>query len=170
MGIRPQRHTKGPSQAKIGQFQVPLTINKQILGLQIAMNNPMTMTIAQSLTQMSHKLLNNRFIQTDRSTALREPIWQRLAASTVTNRQSVHIFLQIEVHEFHNEVEIVTFGIDDVVQANDAGILHFLEQGNFADGGAGNALVCIFEADLFQRDDSVRMIEFARFVDDAISA
>lgn len=56
------------------------------------------------------------------------------------------------------------------MQADDAGILHFLQQGNFADGGAGHALVCIFEADFLQRNDSVRMIQFAGFVDDAIGA
>lgn len=62
-------------------------------------------------------------------------------------------------------------GVDDVEQADNCVIVHFLEQGNLADGCAGNTLIFGFEADLLESDDTVvGGCEIAGFVDDAVCA
>lgn len=48
----------------------------------------------------------------------------------------------------------MSFGVDNVKQSYDVGVAHLLEQGDFADGGAGYTLVLGFETDLLQCDDS----------------
>ena len=45
--------------------------------------------------------------------------------------------------------------VDDVEETHDSGVVHFLEDGDFADGGAGHAFVFGFETDLFEGDDAV---------------
>ena len=65
----------------------------------------------------------------------------------------------------------MSIGVHNVEQADDIGVVHLLEQGDFANGGGGHAFVFGFEADLLEGDDSmVRGGEVAGFVDDAVCA
>ena len=62
-------------------------------------------------------------------------------------------------------------GVHDVEQADDVGVAHLFEQGDFADGGGGDALIFGFEADLLEGDDAlVGGSEVAGFVDYAVSS
>lgn len=168
MRIRPQWHSKCPCQSKINQLQIPLSINTQILWLQIAMQNTMTVTIPNPLDQLRHELLDHRLAQSQSSK--HTPIRQRLAPSTLSNRQRLHVFLEIEIEEFEDEVQFVAVGVDDVEQAYDVGVIHFLEQGDFADGGGGDAFVFGFETDFLEGDNAAGVREVFGFVDYAVCA
>ena len=62
-------------------------------------------------------------------------------------------------------------GVDDVEETDDVGVVHFFEEGDFADGGGGDAFVFGFEADFLQGDDAlVWGGEVAGFVDYAVGA
>jgi len=62
----------------------------------------------------------------------------------------------------------VAVGVHDVEEAHDGGVVHFFEEGNFADGGGGDAFVFCFETDLLEGDDAAGVGEVAGFVDDAV--
>jgi hypothetical protein len=65
----------------------------------------------------------------------------------------------------------VAIGVDNVEQLDNVGILHFFEEGDFADGGRGNAFVFGLEADLLEGNDLLILGgEIAGFVDDSIGA
>lgn len=64
----------------------------------------------------------------------------------------------------------MAIGMDDVQQLDNVGVLHFLEKRDFADGGAGNALIFSLQSDLLQSDNSVWMVQLAGLVDDTVRA
>ena len=62
-------------------------------------------------------------------------------------------------------------GVHDIKETDDGRVVHFFEQGDFADGGARYAFIFCFETDLFEGDDAlIGRGEVARFVDDAVGA
>jgi hypothetical protein len=65
----------------------------------------------------------------------------------------VHVLLQVEVHEFEDEHEF-RLGVDNVVEANDVGMLELLHEGDLADGGGGRTLLGV-EVDLLERYELV---------------
>jgi len=64
----------------------------------------------------------------------------------------------------------MALGVDNVEQADNVGIAHFLEQRDLTDGGRRDALVFGLEADLLQGHDTAAIGEIAGLVDDAIGA
>lgn len=61
--------------------------------------------------------------------------------------------------------------MDDVKKAHDVWVVHFLEEGDFADCSGGDALVFSFEADLLEGNDAVVLCgEVAGLVNDSICA
>lgn len=60
--------------------------------------------------------------------------------------------------------------VDNVEEADDVVVLHFLEEGYFADGSAGNAFVFGFEADFLEGDDAAAIGEVTGLVDDTVCA
>ena len=96
---------------------------------------------------------------------------QGLAPPALTDGEGLHVFLQVQVQKLAHEIQLVPVGVDDVEKAHDVGVVHFLEEGDFANGGGGDAFVFGFEADLLERDDAlVGGVEVAGLVDDAVGA
>jgi hypothetical protein len=62
----------------------------------------------------------------------------------------------------------VTIGMDNVEQADNVGIPHFLEERDFANSGAWNTFIFSFEADFLQGDNSAAIGEVSSFVDNTI--
>ena len=85
-------------------------------------------------------------------------------------RNGLHVFLEVQVEELEDEVEFLAVGVDDVEELDDIGVRHFFEEGDFADGGGGDAFVFGFEADLFEGHDAVVVAEVFGAVDDAVGA
>jgi hypothetical protein len=77
-----------------------------------------------------------------------------LATAAIADRQCLHIFLEVEVEELEDEVELVGVGVEDVEEADDVGVFHFLEEGDLANGRTWNALVFRLEADLLECDNT----------------
>ena len=64
MCVCPQRYPKSPSQTKIGQLEVAILVDQQILGLQVAMEDPVGMAVSDTLAQLAHELLDHVRTQT----------------------------------------------------------------------------------------------------------
>lgn len=103
--------------------------------------------------------------------AIHDAFREWLTTTTLADRQSFHVLLQVEVYEFEDEVQLVAVGVDDVEKAEDIGVVHLFEEGDFANGSGRDALILSLEADLLESDDAVvGRGEVAGFVDDAVRA
>jgi len=101
--------------------------------------------------------------------SIHDALRQRLTPPTLTDWQGLHVLFQVEIQILKHQVQFVAIGVYDIQQAHDVGVTHLLEQGDFADGGGGNAFVFGFETDLLEGDDAlVGGGEIAGFVDDAV--
>lgn len=63
----------------------------------------------------------------------------------------------------------MTVGMNNVEQSNDVGVAHLLEERDLPDGGAGDALIVGFEADLLEGDNAAVVGEIAGLVNDTVS-
>lgn len=64
----------------------------------------------------------------------------------------------------------MSVGVDNVMESNDVGILHLLEERDLANGGAGNAFIFCFQADLLQRYYASSVCKISGFVYDTVCA
>lgn len=64
VGIGSKRDSKSTSKTEISQLEVAIAVDEQILGLKIAMQDPMTVAVSHALAQLAHKLLDHRVAQT----------------------------------------------------------------------------------------------------------
>lgn len=165
MGVSAQRNTKGTSQTKISQLQITITINKQVLGLQVTVQNTVAVAVADTLNQLSHKLLDHGVAQTK---IHHGAIGKSLAASTLAHGERLHVFLQVKIQEFKDQVQLVAVGVDDVVQLNDVGVAHFFKERDFTNGGTGDTLIFGFETDLLEGNNAVGVIQLTGLVDDTV--
>lgn len=167
VGIGSQRNTEGSRQSEIRQLQVTLTVDQQVLRLQVAVQDSVAVTITNSLDQLGHKFLHHGIAQSHVPAEV-GAIREDFTASTLTDRKSLHILFEVEVQEFEHEIELVAVGMDNVQQSHDVRIVHFFQQGDFTDRRAGNALIFRLQSDLLQGDNAVGMGELAGLVNDAI--
>lgn len=171
MGVGAQRHTERAGQAKIGQLEIAILVNQQILGLQVTMQDPVGVAVADALAQLHHELLDHLVVHAQRLPGQPRPLGQRLAPATLADGQRLHVLLQVEVEELKDQIQLVAVGVDNVEQADNVGVVHLLEEGDLANGRGWHALILGFEADLLQRDDSLVFGgEVPRLVDDSVGA
>ncbi len=52
MGVDPDRNTKGPSQAKVCQFDNSLVVNQEVLGFQVPVKDSTTVTEVNALQDL----------------------------------------------------------------------------------------------------------------------
>ena len=88
-------------------------------------------------------------------TSVHDTLRQRLAATTLADGQSLHVLLQIHVQVLEDEVELVAVGMDDVEEAHDVGVVHFLKKRDLANGSGRDTLIFGFEADLLEGDNAL---------------
>ena len=170
MGVGAERDAKGAGEAEIGELQVSLTVDKQVLRLQVAVQDAVAVTVPDALAQVAHELLDNSIAQAESVQLGAGALGQRLAPAAVRDGQGLHVFLEIQVEELHDEVELVAVGVDDVEEAHDVGVAHLLQQGDLADGGRRDALVLGLESDLLERHDATAISGIAGLVDHSIGS
>ncbi len=168
MCISPQRHAKRSRKPEIRQLQVAVAVDEEILRLQVAMQDAMAVAVAHALDQLAHELLDHGVAQPQSAQIRARAVRQGLASPAFADRQRLHVFLQVEVEELEDEVELVAVGVDDVEEAHDVRVAHLFQEGDFADRGAGDAFVFGFEPDLLERHDAGWVGEVAGFVDNSV--
>jgi len=169
VGVGAQRNAKGTSETEIGELQVAVAVDEQVLRLQVAVEHSVAVAVANALAQLAHELLDDGVAKSQPVQRLASTLRQRLTAAAVANWERLHVLLQIEIEELEDQVELVAIGVDNVEQLHDVRVAHLLEQRDLADGGRRNALIFGFEADLLQRDDAPVVGEVAGLVDDTVS-
>ena len=63
VGVSAQWATECSCQAKVGQLQVTLAVNEQLLRLQIAVEDLVTVAISDTLYQVGHELSDHGIVQ-----------------------------------------------------------------------------------------------------------
>lgn len=59
MSIGTQWYTKGTRQTKIGQLEVTLLVDEEILGLQIAVEHSVSVAVSDTLAELAHEFLDH---------------------------------------------------------------------------------------------------------------
>lgn len=170
MGIGSQWNTKGSGQTEISEFKVAITVNEQVLWLQIAVKNTMAVAVTDTLAQLAHELLDHLITKTKTAEVWTRAFWESLAAATITDWQCLHVFLEIKVEELEDEVELVAVGVDNVEETDNVWVVHLLEEGNLADGGGWDTLIFGLETDLLESDNASVVEEIAGLVDDTVGS
>lgn len=170
MGVGTKRNSKGPGKTKVRQFQVAFPIDKEILRLQVAVQDAMTVTVANTLDELAHELLDHGLSETKPVHVETRAVGQSLPTPTLADRQSFHVLLQVKVEKLKDEVKLVAIGVDDVEEAHDVGVTHLLQERNLADRSRGNTFIFGFETNLLQRNNAAIVGKIAGFVDDTIGS
>jgi len=104
-------------------------------------------------------------------TSVHDALRQGLAATTLADRQSLHVLLQIHVQVLEDEVKLVAVGVDNVEEAHDVGVVHFLEKRDLTDGSGRDTFIFGFEADLLEGDNTlIGSAQVEGFVDNTVRA
>ena len=167
MSIRSQRNPKRSGQAKVGQLQIALPVDQQVLRLQVPMQDAMAVTETDPFYQLGHELLDHCLPHAHVHVHYRAT-GQSFPSTAFAHGQRVHIPFQVQVQELKDQVQLAALCVDNVQKTNDGRVFHFLQERDFADRCAGNALVVRFQSDLFQRHYAVWMVEFASLVDNPV--
>lgn len=172
VGVGAERDTKGSGQTKIGELEVALLVNEQVLRLQVAVKNAVGVAVANTGAQLVHELLDHCLAETHvASAAVHAALGQRLSTTSLRDGQSLHVLLQIQVEVLEDEVQLVAIGVDNVEQAHNVGVAHLLEERDLADGSRRHAFIFGFQADLLECDDAVvGGAEVAGFVNNSVCA
>lgn len=167
VGVGAQWNAKGAGEAKICELQVALLVDEQVLRLEVAVQDAVAVAVAHALYKLRHELLDHVLAEAERLQVRRRAVGQRLTPPAVGDRQRLHVLFQVEVEELKDEVELVPVGVHYVEQSDNVGVVHLLEERDFADRRRRDAFVFGLEADLLQGHDSAGA-EVARFVHHAI--
>jgi hypothetical protein len=114
MCVRSQGDTECSRQAKVSQLQVALSIDEQILGLEIPVQHTMRMAVESAFYKLAHELLDHVVAKAKPAQFNARTIGQGLSPTTIADWQSLHILLEVEVEEFEDQVELVAIGMHDV--------------------------------------------------------
>lgn len=170
MGIGAERNSESASKTEIGELEIAIAVNQQILRLEIAMKNAVAVTVADALAELAHEFLDDGITESEAVELSAGTLGQGLASAAVADGQSFHVFLQIEVEKLENEVQLVTVGVNNVEKAHNIGVAHLLEKRDLANSGRRDTLILSLEADLLERHYATIVGEVAGFVDDSIGA
>jgi len=103
VSVRADGHAEGPRQAEVCQFDLPLGVDEQVLGLQVSMQNPVRVTEGQALQQLEQVALQRETVKHSYTQATDEQLIQILSTSQYgqvqyPNRRSCNFGGEINVH------------------------------------------------------------------------
>lgn len=67
MGVSPERDTERAGQAKIRQLEVTVSIDEEVLGFEIAVEDTVAMAIPNAVAKLTHELLDYHIAQAQAS-------------------------------------------------------------------------------------------------------
>lgn len=135
VGVCAERHTEGSREPEIRELEVAVAVDQEILRLQVAVQHAVAVAVADALAQLAHEFLDHHVAEAHAAEVGTRALGESLAAPAVADGEGFHVFLQVEVEELHDEVQLVAVGVHDVEEADDVGVVHLLQEGDLADGG-----------------------------------
>lgn len=170
VGICAKGNTEGASKTKIGKLEIAIAVDEQILGLQIAMQHSMAVTVSNTFTQLTHELLYHCITQAQSSQVWSRPFRQGFSSSSIRNGERLHVLLQIEVKELEDEVKLVAIGMNNVEEADDVWVVHLLEKRDLTNRSTGDSFILGFKTNLLKCDNSIGVQQILGLVDNSVSS
>lgn len=124
---------EGASEAEICEFELSTCIDQEVLGLEIAVQDAVLVAEVDPTEELLHKGFDGGGVE--------------LAAVAAR----VHVFLQIFVHVFKDQHELV-FRVDDIVEGDNVFVLQFLHKADFTDRGTRRSFFTV-EVDFFKSNE-----------------
>jgi hypothetical protein len=143
-----QRDAERASETEIGELEVEVVVDEEVLWLQVTVQDAVSMAVAHALGQLHHELFDHCVVHAQRLSKQARALGQRLATAALADGQRLHVLLQIAVEELEDEIQLVAVGVYDVEQPHNVRVVHLLEQRDLADGGGRDAFILSFQADL----------------------
>ena len=126
---------EGAREAEIREFQLPLVVDEQVLGLEVAVQDAVFVAEGYAAQELPHEAFDGAG-------------FEGAARAAVGRVVAVHVLFEVFVHVLEDEHEFV-FGVDDVVEGDDVFMFEFFHQADLAYCRAGGAFFAV-EVDLFQ--------------------
>lgn len=121
------------------------------------MQDSVSVAIADSLYQLAHESLDD------------------ILSKSHSLGYSLHVFLKIKVQILKDKVKLASLSlliamvfVDNVVESDNVGVGHLLQEGNLTNGRARNSFIFNLQANLLQGDQSIVVVLVASFVDNTI--
>jgi uncharacterized protein (UPF0212 family) len=169
VGVCAEGHAKGAGQPKVGELEVAVLVDEQVLGLEVAVQDAVGVAVAHALAQLHHELLDHVVVHVEHLVRQPRALGQRLSAAALADGQRLHVLLQVAVEELKHQVQLVAVGVHDVEQPHDVGVVHLLEQRDLADSRRRDAFIFGLKADLLEGDDALVLGgEVLGLVDDSV--
>jgi hypothetical protein len=109
-------YSEGSGETKIGEFELAFVVDEEILRLEIAVEDSVRVAEVDALEELVHEGFDGDGGQ----------------CSSIS--LSVHVLLQILIHVFEDQHELV-LSVNDIVEADDVLVLQLLHQRDLADCG-----------------------------------
>lgn len=87
MGIGSQWNTERSCETEIGKLKVSITVDEQVLGLQVAVKDAVAVAVSDTLAQLAHELLDHIWSKSQVGECWSGTLWQSLPASSITDWQ-----------------------------------------------------------------------------------
>lgn len=144
--VRPERHAERPGKPEVGDLQVPLLVDQQVLRLEVSVQHPVRVAVVDALHELHHELLHHVLAH-----AL--ALWNRL-----------HVLLEVHVEKLKHQVDLVRVRVHNVVERNDVVVSELLQQRDFSDRRRRDPLVLRLEPDLLESNYPVVVLRVDRLV------
>lgn len=104
MCVCAQRNTKGAGKTEIGELEVALLVDEEVLGLEIAVQDAVGVAVLDAVAKLEHELADDLVTETELHQMRRRALGEGLASTTIAHRKSLHVLLEVEVEELEDEV------------------------------------------------------------------
>lgn len=123
VGICAERDAKGAGKTEVSDFEVAVFVNEEVLGLEVAVEDAVGVAVAYALEKLKGKLLDllrsnvsnsgntlsldahyHSFAETKVAFLTQHALSKWLASTSLTDGQGLHVLLQVQVHEFEDEI------------------------------------------------------------------
>lgn len=84
MGVGAEGNTESARETKISELEVSLLVDEQVLGLQVAMKDAMSVAVSDTGAELRHEFLDHSLAQSHVSIAsVHAAFWERLCPTTL---------------------------------------------------------------------------------------
>lgn len=104
MGVCAQRDTKGAGETEIGELEVALLVDEEVLGLEVAVQDAVGVAVLDAVAKLEHELADDLVAEAEMHQMRRRTLGQGLASTAIAHGEGLHVLLEVEVEELEDEV------------------------------------------------------------------
>lgn len=129
MSVSSDGDTESSGKTEVSELKSAMAVNQKVLGLEVAVEDAAAVAEGNTLEKLVH-------------VGLHEHRLQLLA-------DGVHVLLEVLVKELEDQVQLL-LGVENILKADDVRVLQLAEEGDLANGSAGNTFILGVQAGLLE--------------------